>query len=191
MSRWRDVTPKDIVFTVKASRFITHIRRLEEPAETVKPFLDLIGILGSKLGPVLFQLPSRFPFDGDKLSAFCKVLSNDLRYAFEFRDPDWFRQETCDILRHRNIVFRMYNFPGTQSPETVKADFIYIRFHGPLKTPYRGACSEKTLEGWAEKIRFWIKDGKRVYVFLDNTMDGDAVTDAIKLHQIDGLENNH
>ena len=147
MSRWRDVTPKDFVFAVKDSRFITHIRRLEEPAETVKPFLDLIGSLGSKLGPVLFQLPSRFPLNGDKLSAFCKVLSNDLRYAFEFREPDWFRQESCDTLRHHNMAFCMYNFSGTQSPETVTADFIYIRFHGPLKTPYRGAYSEKMLEG--------------------------------------------
>ncbi|MRR08070.1 MAG: DUF72 domain-containing protein [Deltaproteobacteria bacterium] len=139
LSRWRDVTPPDFVIAVKASRFITHIRRLEEPAETVKPYLDLIGSPGSKPGPVLFQLPSRFPFNGDKLNAFCKVLSDDLRYVFEFRDHDWYRQETCDILRNHNIAFRMYNFYGTQSPETVTADFNYIRFHGPLKTPHRGA----------------------------------------------------
>jgi len=109
LSRWHDVTPKDFVFAMKASRFITHIKRLDEPPETVKAFLDRIGSLGSKLGPVLFQLPSRFPFNGDKLDSFCKALSRYFRYVFEFRDPDWFRQETYDILIHHGRAFCIYD----------------------------------------------------------------------------------
>ena len=130
LSRWRDVTPKDFVFALKASRFITHIKRLDEPSKTVKPFLDRIGSLGSKLGPVLFQLPSRFPFNGEKLDAFCKVLSRDFRYVFEFRDTDWFRQDTCDILKHHNMAFCIYDSPGPCA-RCVTADFVYIRLQGP------------------------------------------------------------
>ena len=190
LSRWHDVTPKDFVFALKASRFITHIKRLEEPAETVKAFLDRIGSLGSKLGPVLFQLPSRFPFNGDKLDAFCKALSRDFRYAFEFRDPGWFRQETCDILSHHNMAFCIYHYSGTLSPDAVTADFVYIRFHGPLKDPYRGAYPDEFLEEWAGKIRSWMKMVKAVYVFFDNTMEGHAAGDAMKMQLLLGQRAN-
>ena len=147
MSRWRDVTPEDFVFAIKASRFITHIKRLEGPAETVTAFLDRVASLASKLGPVLFQLPSRFPFNGDKLDTFRKVLSRDIRYTFEFRDPGWSRQETCDILSQHNMAFCIYNYSGTLSPDAVTADFVSIRFHGPLKEPYRGAYPDSWKSG--------------------------------------------
>jgi uncharacterized protein YecE (DUF72 family) len=191
LSRWRDLTPEGFVFTVKASRFITHIKRLDDPEGTVIPFLERIRCLGSKLGPVLLQLPSRFPFNGGKLDSFCKVLSKDVHCAFEFRDPDWFRQETYDILIQHGMAFCIYDFAGTLSPDAVTTDFVYVRLHGPLKSPYRGAYTEKQLEGWAEKIRSWMKEGKKIYVFFDNTMEGDAVADAMKLSQMAGLEKNH
>ena len=190
LSRWRDLTPEGFVFAVKASRYITHIKRLDEPEGTVLPFLERIRCLGSKLGPVLFQLPSRFPFNGEKLDIFCKVLSKDVRYAFEFRDPDWFRHKTCDILSQHNMAFCIYDFSGTLSPDAVTADFIYIRFHGPLKSPYCGAYADEFLERWAGKIRRWITEGKSIYVFFDNTIEGDAVNDAMKLSTMLNLETN-
>jgi len=191
LSRWRDITPPGFVFAVKASRFVTHIKRLDDPEGTVAPFLERIRFLGPKLGPVLFQLPSRFPFNGERLDAFCKVLNNDFRYAFEFRDPDWFRRETCDILMKHGMAFCIYDFAGTLSPDMVTAGFVYIRLHGPLKSPYRGAYSAKTLDVWAEKIRRWMKEDKTVYLYFDNTMEGDAVADATKLAHMAGIEKNH
>lgn len=190
LSRWRDVTPEDFVFATKASRFITHIKRLEGPAEAVTAFLDCVGSLASKLCPVLFQLPSRFPFNGDKLDTFCKVLSRDFRYAFEFRDPGWFRQETCDILSQHNMAFCIYNYSVTLSPDAVTADFVYIRFHGPLKEPYRGAYPDKFLEEWAGKIQNWMKEAKSVYVYFDNTMQGYAAVDALKMQLLLGETKN-
>lgn len=153
LGRWRDITPESFVFAVKASRFITHVKRLEDAGGTVSTFLDRIRCLGTKLGPVLFQLPSPFPFNGGKLERFCEVLSKDARYAFEFRDPGWFRQETCDILSRHNMAFCIYNYSGTLSPDAVTADFVYIRLHGPLKHPYRGAYPDEFLEEWAGKIK--------------------------------------
>ena len=191
LTRWRDITPEGFVFAVKASRFITHIKWLDEPEATVASFLGRIRCLGRKLGPVLFQFPSRFPFNGGKLDAFCKVLEKDVRYTFEFRDPDWFRQETCDILSRHGAAFCIYDFSGTQSPVWVTADFAYIRFHGPLKTPYRGGYGEAFLERWAKRIRRWLKDGKCVYVFFDNTMEGHAPEDARKLLLLLGKRENH
>jgi uncharacterized protein YecE (DUF72 family) len=191
LSRWRDITPPGFVFAVKASRFITHIKRLDDPEHTVAPFLDRIRCLGSKLGPVLFQLPSRFPFNGEKLDAFCKVISGDFRYVFEFRDTDWFRQETCDILSHHNMAFCIYDFSGIQSPATVTADFVYLRFHGPLKDPYRGAYPDGFLDEWTEKVRCWIKAVKAIYVYFDNTMEGHAAVDAMKMQLLLAQGENH
>ena len=190
LTRWRDITPEGFVFAVKASRYITHIKRLDEPEKTVGPFLDRIRCLGSKMGPILLQLPGRFPFNGETLDSFCKVLRKDVRYVFEFRDPGWFRQETCDILKRRNIAFCIYDFAGIQSPDTVTADFVYVRLHGPLKEPYRGAYPEGFLIERAEKIHYWLSEGKAVYVFFDNTIEGDAVRDAKKLCEMAGLETN-
>lgn len=192
LTRWRDITPDGFVFAVKASRFITHIKRLEEPEATVPVFLERIRCLGRKLGPVLFQLPARFPFNGVKLDAFCKVLDNGVPCTFEFRDPDWFRHETCDILNRHGAAFCIYDFAGTLSPDWVTADFAYIRFHGPQTTPYRGGYPPEFLERWAEKIRRWLKEGRAVYVFFDNTMEGHAPEDALRLLQMLGQgENPH
>ncbi|MGE5790908.1 MAG: DUF72 domain-containing protein, partial [Syntrophaceae bacterium] len=94
------------------------------------------------------------------------------------------------ILTKYGMAFCIYDFAGTLAPDWVTADFVYIRLHGPLKSPYRGAYSAKTLEGWAEKIRRWMKEGRTVYLYFDNTMDGDAVTDATKLSHMAGIEKN-
>lgn len=188
LARWRDVTPEGFLFAVKASRTITHIKRLDEPEKTVGPFLDRIRCLGAKMGPILLQLPARFQFDGDKLESFCKVLCKDVQYVFEFRDPGWFRTETCDILSRYKIAFCIYDFAGIQSPEPVTADFVYVRLHGPLKEPYRGAYPHVFLRERAGKILRWLSEGRAVYVFFDNTMEGDAVRDAKKLIEIIGLE---
>jgi uncharacterized protein YecE (DUF72 family) len=190
LARWRDIAPESFVFAVKASRFITHVKRLEDAEGSVLPFLDRIRCLGAKLGPVLLQLPSRFPFNGDKLGKFCKVLSKDVRYAFEFRDPGWFRQETCDILSQHNMAFCIYHYSGTLSPDVVTADFVYIRFHGPLMEPYRGAYPDEFLREWAGKVRSWLKRGVAVYVFFDNTMEGHAIVDAVKMQLLLGKRAN-
>jgi uncharacterized protein YecE (DUF72 family) len=123
LSRWRDLTPPGFVFAVKASRFITHTKRLDDPENTVLPFLDRIRCLGAKPGPVLLQRPSRFPFNGNKLDAFCEALDKNFRYGFEFRVPDWFRRETCDILSRHGMAFRIYDYAGTLSPDSVTTGF--------------------------------------------------------------------
>ncbi len=184
LNRWRETTPDGFIFAVKASRFITHVKRLEEPGATVSTFLERMRCLEPKLGPVLFQLPARFPFNRDKLARFCEALHKDIRYTFEFRDPDWFRQETCDILNCHGAAFCVYDFSGTLSPDWVTADFAYVRFHGPLKSPYRGGYTDEFLKQWAARIHRWLEDGKAVYVFFDNTMEGHAPDDARKLLQI-------
>jgi uncharacterized protein YecE (DUF72 family) len=89
------------------------------------------------------------------------------------------------------MAFCIYNFSGTLSPDAVTADFVYIRFHGPLKSPYSGAYPDEFLEEWAGKIRSWMKAVKAVYVYFDNTMEGHAAVDAVKMQLLLGQEGNH
>lgn len=190
LARWRDLTPEGFVFAVKASRYITHIKRLGEPENTVGPFLDRVRSLGTKIGPILFQLPAKFSFRAEVLASFCEVLDKRFLYVFEFRDPGWFREETCDILKRHGMAFCIYDFAGFRSPDAVTTDFVYVRLHGPLKQPYRGSYPEAFLEERAETIRRWLDRGRAVYVFFDNTMEADAVTDALKLARMMGVGEN-
>ena len=184
LARWRDLTPEGFVFAVKASRYITHIKRLREPENTVGPFLDRVRSLGTKLGPILLQLPAKFTFNAEVLASFCEVLDKRFRYVFEFRDPSWFQAQTCDTLKRYGMAFCIYDFAGLRAPDTVTADFVYIRLHGPLKEPYRGAYPVKFLKERADAILGWLSEGRAVYVFFDNTMEGDAASDALKLSRL-------
>jgi len=90
LREWRERVPAGFLFSMKASRWITHMKKLREPAATVPGFLERIAVLGDSLGPVLFQLPPRWRFDAERLEAFLASLSGDFRYAFEFRDESGF-----------------------------------------------------------------------------------------------------
>jgi uncharacterized protein YecE (DUF72 family) len=88
------------------------------------------------------------------------------------------------------MAFCIYHLSGSLSPDVVTADFVYIRFHGPLMEPYRGAYSDEFLKEWAGKVLSWMKRGKAVYVFFDNTMEGHAIDDAMKMHLLLGKREN-
>ncbi len=154
------------------------------------PFLERIRCLGPKHGPILLQLPATFSFKGEVLDAFCNALDKEFRYAFEFRDPGWFREETCDILKRYGAAFCIYDFAGLRSPDLVTAGFVCLRLHGPLKEPYRGAYPVAFLEDRAGAIRRWLSEGRAVYVFFDNTMEGNAARDALKLSGLLAGEEN-
>ncbi|HKL62972.1 MAG TPA: DUF72 domain-containing protein, partial [Woeseiaceae bacterium] len=131
LEQWRDMVHDDFVFAVKASRYITHMKKLKDPAESLERFLGRVEALGSTLGPVLFQLPPRWHRDPDRLASFLRQLPGEHRYAFEFRDPSWHAGETYSALREAGAAFCIYNLAGEVSPKEITADFVYIRLHGP------------------------------------------------------------
>jgi uncharacterized protein YecE (DUF72 family) len=96
---WRDTTPPGFLFAVKASRFITHIRRLENPADPLSTFLDRLALLNDKLGPVLYQLPPTMAKDLAVLEAFLRLLPPQPRHVVEFRHPSWYSDGTYDVLK--------------------------------------------------------------------------------------------
>lgn len=182
---WRDGVPEDFIFSVKASRYITHMKKLKDPRGPVTKFLKRIDSLGEKLGPVLFQLPPRWKANLERLGSFLEALPSGFRYAFEFRDPSWFQERVYDVLSENAAAFCIYDFDRRQSPKEVTADFVYIRLHGPT-APYQGQYDDQTLAGWAGALSSWVRQDKRVYFYFDNDQSGYAVQDALRLKRMVG-----
>ncbi len=179
---WKRSTPKGFLFAVKASRYITHMKKLKEGEASFERFHERVVELGAKLGPILFQLPPRWGPDPERLDEFLGSLPRRRRYAFELRDPSWFNAETEAVLRRHRAGFCIYDFDRRQSPLTVTADFVYLRLHGP-EGRYAGSYSERELERWHREIEGWCRAGLDVYCYFDNDQAGYAARDALRLRE--------
>ena len=180
LQQWYDSTPDDFRFTVKASRYITHMKKLGEPRKTVPVLLDRVSSLGDKLGPILFQLPPHWHFNGARLDEFLNILSHDFRYVFEFRDRSWLNEQTFELLSRHAVACCIYELDGYISPKQITTDFIYVRLHGPAGA-YQGSYDEQTLAGWAGTFSTWAHNGQAIYCYFDNDEYGYAVQDALRL----------
>ncbi|MBW1992375.1 MAG: DUF72 domain-containing protein [Deltaproteobacteria bacterium] len=180
---WRDTVPPQFIFAVKGSRFITHMKKLKDPEQSLAIFLERIVLLGEKLGPILFQLPPRWAYNPGRLKAFLLALPPRFRYALEFRDPSWINDEACQILADHGAAFCIYQIAGFLSPREVTADFVYIRLHGP-GAAYQGCYDARTLAGWAAAISDWAAQGKEVFCYFDNDEAGFAARNAEELQEL-------
>ncbi len=184
---WKKIAPKNFIYALKGSRFITHMKKLKDPKEPLKLFLERGRILKDNLGPVLFQFPPHWRCNTKRLKEFVKLLPSNIRFAFEFREPSWFKKEVYDILRENNIAFCIYHMPEFESPIEVTAKFVYIRFHG-TEFLYGGRYSKKELSKWAGLINGFIKEGKDIYVYFNNDANGYAVINAKELMEMVGIK---
>ena len=181
---WAEKTPDDFLFAVKAWRVISHYKRLRDCEESLKVFLDRLWPLGSKCGPILFQLPPNFPRDLERLAAFLAFLPRDRRFAFEFRDPSWHDEQVYALLNRHNAAFCQFQLASLRSPRVVTNDFVYLRLHGP-KERYRGAYTPRALRGWRDWLCAQMLEGRDVYVYFDNTDSEDhAVRNASQMDQL-------
>lgn len=181
---WRKQTPNDFHFSVKASRYITHNKKLKDPQEALDNFLHHAGGLKEKLGPVLFQLPPAWKFNEERLETFLHALPGQYRFTIEFRNPDWYNKRTIALLKEHNVAFCIYELARHLSPLEVTADFVYVRLHGPGENKYQGSYSEKSLMEWASRIKRWNKAGKDVYCYFDNDQQGFAAFNARTLSKL-------
>jgi uncharacterized protein YecE (DUF72 family) len=190
LAAWRDAVPDGFRFAVKASRFITHAKKLAPPIEQYERFFTGIAILGDRLGPVLFQLPPHWKVNRERLAAFLAALPRRYRYAFEFREPSWLDADIYALLEKHRAALCLYHIAGFESPIEVTADFVYIRLHGP-GAKYQGRYSDDALRAWARRIRKWSRDGTAVWCFFDNDDSGHAARDAARLGAMVGVKPLH
>jgi uncharacterized protein YecE (DUF72 family) len=188
--KWREKTPPGFVFAIKASRFLTHLKRLLDTGEGLRKFFEIIESLGEKAGPILFQLPPRWRANADRLSNFISALPTNYRYAFEFRDPSWFSPVIYDILRNRNIALCITNRKDEDSPAELTADFTYIRFHGGAPSTH-GKYESATLSRWASTIDDWRSRLDAIYVYFNNDWEGFAIENATELRGLVEKQPSH
>jgi len=189
-ARWRDGTPRGFLFACKASRYITHMKKLKDPAQSTTRFFDAAAALGDKLGPILFQLPPRWRADTARLARFLEALPGGFRYAFEFRDPSWFTPPVRKLLAAHGAALCIYDLDRRRSPVAVTADFVYLRLHGP-DGPYRGKYDGRTLFGWTRRVIAWRKSGLDVFCYFDNDEKGYAPADALQLARMVAKHGRH
>jgi uncharacterized protein YecE (DUF72 family) len=177
---WKKKTPKDFLFAVKGSRFITHMKKLNDVAESVNYFLSNASGLGRKLGPILFQLPPNWQINTDRLAQFLEVLPGRYRYTIEFRNETWYDDSVYELLEKHNCAFCIYHLAGHTSPLKVTADFVYVRLHGP-GDKYQGNYASRDLKKWADRCGKWMSEGRDVFVYFDNDQLGYAPKNALDL----------
>ncbi len=183
LESWRNSTPDDFCFAVKASRFLTHMKKLKDAESGVERFFDAVEVLGPKMGPILFQLPPHWEVDSGRLQTFLELLPTYHRYAFEFRNPTWEVDAIYALLAKYNAAHCAFDLAGYQSPVRLTADFTYVRLHGP-GGKYQGSYGDETLNTWAARISKWLADLSGVYVYFDNDDSGYAPKNALRLRQL-------
>jgi uncharacterized protein YecE (DUF72 family) len=176
---WAGRTPDDFVMAVKLSRFVTHVRRLRDPAEPVQRFLDRAAGLGDKLGPVLIQLPPQFHADHDRLAATLERFPREVRVAVEFRHDSWFTDETRTLLARHGAALCLADRRGLLTPLWRTTDWTYLRFHEGRASP-RPCYGRASLRTWVERLRDgWGVDAES-WVYFNNDPRGCAPRDAAR-----------
>jgi uncharacterized protein YecE (DUF72 family) len=175
--RWHDETPEGFRFALQASSYITDELRLQDCAQPMKLLWSRAQLLGDKLGPVLFQLPPRFPAKVKLLRSFLETLPEGCLAAFEFLDPSWHKEPILEALNEAGAALVLADRPGLRMEPEVTGGWSYIRFHqGRRDDP--GYSADK-LRRWSERI--WGLAAAETWVFFNNDAGANAPRDAARL----------
>ena len=185
---WYQAVPRDFVFAVKASRFLTHVKRLKDPASPLRRFLTRVRHLRATLGPVLFQLPPQFHANHERLDRFLATLARQrvihpLRVVLEVRHPSWLDEAIYARLRAAGVSLCLHDSKTQPVTGPVTADFVYVRRHGYGK---RGNYPRRALTADARAIERWLREGRDVYVYFNNDWRGYALNNARTLAELTG-----
>jgi uncharacterized protein YecE (DUF72 family) len=182
---WRERLPSRFVLAVKASRYLTHLKRLRDAAEPLHRLWSRADRLRDRLGPMLYQLPPRWHRDVERLTSFVGLLPPRRRHAFEFRDASWYEDTVFRVLVDGNAALCLHDMPGSASPVSPIGPFVYVRFHGS-GARYGGAYSPQRLTAWAERLAAWADAGVPAYVYFNNDAAAHAIHDAYRLRELLG-----
>ena len=186
--QWRTATPRDFVFAVKASRFITHMKKLVDPEQYVAQFLEHASGLREKLGVVLFQLPPFLKFHPERLESLLNFLKQQriipgLRSALEVRHESWNCEDCFRLLRMYDVSLVFTDWPELNIEGPVSGDFVFVRRHGPASL-YASNYPESHLRRDTRHVRTWLSEGKDVYVYFNNDACGYAARNAHRIQEM-------
>jgi uncharacterized protein YecE (DUF72 family) len=180
---WREKVSPGFVYAVKASRFLTHMKKLKDPEAPLRLLFERVMQLEYALGAILYQLPPRWPVNVERLNNFLDALPVGYHHAVEFRDPSWYVPAVYDALRNHHVALCLHDLPGAAPPDRhLVGPFIYVRFHGPAR--YGGRYADDTLVEWAEWCQAHIARGVEMYAYFNNDIGGHAPRDAQRFREL-------
>ncbi len=179
--KWCEQTPDDFRFSLKANRYLTHTKRLNDPLDSVLIEKEHAGYLQPKLACVLWQLPKNQAKDMLKLQHFVAALTHwqEVNHAIEFRHASWFDDETEKLLSSHNAVPCVSDAADWPMWLTISSNLLYIRLHGHTHT-YSSNYTTPQLKKWAERIKYH----KNAWIYFDNDAECAAVENAIELQKL-------
>jgi uncharacterized protein YecE (DUF72 family) len=178
---WGRRAPEGFVYAVKASRYLTHMKKLKEPEEAIARFFTRARRLGRSFGPILYQLPPGWKVNVPRFEQFLAALPARRRHVIEFRDPSWYVPEVFALLERRRVALCLHDMMGSATGRHAIGPFVYVRFHGPQK--YSGRYPDDVLEGWAEWLAEQSRAGRPIYGYFNNDVGGHAPRDAVRLRE--------
>jgi uncharacterized protein YecE (DUF72 family) len=179
-AKWRDQAPSGFLYAVKASRFLTHMKKLKDPEEPLSRFFENVTHLRPRLGPVLYQLPPGWKIDVDRFARFLRALPKRYRHTVEFRDTSWYDDRIYALLRKYDVALCLHDMRGSATGKIVVGPFIYVRFHhGTSK--YGGRYPDDRLDEWADWLAERAASGLDVFAYFNNDTGGHAPRDAVRL----------
>ena len=184
--RWGARAPNGFTFSVKASRYLTHLKRLSEPDEPLQRFWSRATGLGDRLGPVLYQLPPRWKPNPERLAQFLERVPQERAQALEFRDARWYGSWLDALLGSAGVALCLHDMAGSSPEPRPVGPFVYLRLHGS-GARYGGRYSDAALAAWAARLSDWADAGLPAWVYFNNDIGGHAPRDAVRLRErIDG-----
>ena len=177
-ARWAEISPKDFVFALKMSRYLTHLKRLHDPHDPVHRFMERAAALGPKRGPILLQLGPSHIADPDLLAAALDVFPAGVRVAVEFRHPSWFSDGTRELLERRGVSLCLADSPRRKQPMWRTAPWGFVRFHEGAGAQ-RPGYQPDVLRRWVDRIAQTWRADEDVYVYFNNDAAGYAIRDAV------------
>ena len=188
---WKRQTPAGFIVAVKASRFLTHVKRLKDPEEPIERLFSRVKALGPRLGPVLYQLPPTFfrnEGNLERLDLFLRTLPRRINrrvadHVFEFRHPSWYVDETYRMLERHHATLCLHDKRGSAIFEPFVGPIVYVRFHG-TSGHYAGGYPDDRLKHWASVLAGQWKGGRQVYAYFNNDPDAVATENALTLRRL-------
>jgi uncharacterized protein YecE (DUF72 family) len=178
-ARWREQAPARFLYAVKASRFLTHMKKLKDPEDPLDRFFEGAKELRTHLGPVLYQLPPGWKVDLDRFEHFLGALPRGVRHTVEFRETSWYDERVFDLLRKHRVALCLHDMAGSATGQLIVGPFVYVRFHGTQK--YGGRYDDHRLDDWADWLVDRVADGADVFAYFNNDTGGHAPRDAVRL----------
>jgi uncharacterized protein YecE (DUF72 family) len=185
-SKWYLSTPEGFVFSLKGSRFITHIKKVKDCAEPVEAFFSRALLLKEKLGVILWQFPPSLTLDLERLKDFIELLEPyEMKNTFEFRNKTWINKKVVDLLKKKNVALCMADWPDFLDKLPLTANFVYIRRHGQ-EGSYATEYSKELLNKDAKRIKAYLIQKKDVFIYFNNDAFGYAPKNVSELVTLTG-----